>query len=207
VRRFAPLDELDDLGPPPPLPLIRFCGAPGCRRRARPGGRHCPGCHTAAVRRWRAEHRRALAVRRRDAAATRDDAARARASGRAKLAMALRRGTLERGRCRECGARAVVGLIADPARWREAVWVCREHRQAELERRRDAAAQRAADAKQAAWYDERTRALAAIELLPPAERARLHALAARGPAGTQLLPGAPLYVMNLVRVYKAFMGK
>jgi len=142
VRRFAPLDELDeldDLGPSPPLPLIRFCGAPGCRRRARPGGRHCPGCHTAAVRRWREEHRRELAVRRRDAAAARDDEARARDSGRAKLAMALRRGTLERGRCRECGAREVVGVIAEPARWREAAWVCQEHRQAELERRRDAA--------------------------------------------------------------------
>jgi len=35
----------------------------------------------------------------------------------------------------------------------------------------------------------------------------LHALAARGPAGTQLSPGAPLYVMNLVRVYKIFMGE
>jgi len=150
------------------------------------------------VRRWRAEHRRELAVRRRDAAAVRgDDAARARDSGRAKLAMALRRGTLERGRCRECGARAVVGLIAEPARWREAVWVCGEHRQAELERRRDTAAQRAANAKQAAWYAERAGVLAAIELLPPAERAQLHALAARGPAGTQLSPGAPLYVMNL----------
>ncbi len=91
---------------------------------------------------------------------------RARDSGRAKLAMALRRGTLERGRCRECGAREVVGLIADPADWRAVVWVCPEHRQAELERRRDAAAHRAANAKQAAWYDERTRALAAIELLP-----------------------------------------
>jgi len=158
------------------------------------------------VRRWRAEHRRALAVRRRDAAAARDDDARARDSGRAKLAMALRRGTLERGCCRECGARAVVGLIADPADWREAVWVCPEHRQAELERRRDAAAQRSADAKQATWYDERTRALAAIELLPPAKRAWLHALAARGPAGTQLPPGAPLYVMNFVRAYEASLA-
>jgi len=127
---------------------------------------------------------------------------RARDSGRAKLAMALRRGTLARGCCRECGARAVVGLIADPARWRAVVWVCREHRQGELERRRDAAAQHAADAKQAAWYNERARGLAAIELLPPAERAQLHALAGRGPAGTQLSPGAPLYVMNLVRVFK-----
>jgi len=200
--RIRALDELDDLPLPVLLRLVRFCGAPGCRRRARLGGRHCPGCHTAAVRRWREEHRRALAVRRRDAADVRDDDARARDSARAKLAMALRRGTLKRGRCRECGDTAVIGLIADPVRWREAVWVCQEHRQAELERRRDAAAQRAADAKQAAWYDERTRALTAIELLPPAQRARLHALAARGPAGTQLSPGAPLYVMNLVRVYK-----
>jgi hypothetical protein len=94
-------------------------------------------------------------------------------------------------------------LIADPGRWRDVVWVCREHRQAELERRHDAAAQQAADVKQAAWYDERARVLAAIELLPLAERAQLHALAGRGPAGTQLSPGAPLYVMNLVRVYRA----
>ncbi len=202
MRRFAPLDELDELGPPPPLPRIRFCGASGCRRRARPGGRHCPGCHTAAVRRWREAHRRELAVRRRDAAAARDADARARDSGRAKLAMALRRGTLVRGRCRECGASDVMGLIADPADWREAVWVCREHRQAELERRREDVAQRAADAKQAAWYDERTRVLAAIELLPPHEQARLHALASQGPLG-RLTPEAPLYTMNLVRIYKA----
>ncbi len=200
--RRAPLDELDDLGPPPPLPLIRFCGAPGCKRRARSGGRHCPVCHTAAVRRWRERNERELAVRRQDAAAARNADARAHDSARAKLAMALRRGTLTRGRCRECGARGVVGLIADPADWRVVVWVCREHRTTELERRRDAAAQRAADAKQAAWYAERARVLAALELLPPAERARLHALAARGPAGTQLSPGAPLYVMNLVRFYK-----
>ena len=136
----------------------------------------------------------------------RGDDARARDSARAKLAMALRRGTLERGRCRECGADDVIGVIEEPARWREVVWVCREHRQAELERRREDVAQRPADAKQAAWYDERTRVLAALELLPPAERARLHALAARGPAGTQLSPGAPLYVMNLVRVYTASLG-
>ncbi len=204
--RIKALDELDDFSLPAPLPLVRFCGAKGCRRRARPGGRHCRDCHAAAVRRWRDEHRRELAVRRRDAAAVRGDDARARDSARAKLAMALRRGTLERGRCRECGADDVIGVIEEPARWREVVWVCREHRQAELERRREDVAQRPADAKQAAWYDERTRVLAALELLPPAERARLHALAARGPAGTQLSPGAPLYVMNLVRVYTASLG-
>jgi hypothetical protein len=205
VRKFAPIDELDDPEEwrPPLLPLIRFCGAPGCRRRARPGGRHCPGCHTTAVRRYREEHRRELAARRRDAAATRDDDARARDSARAKLAMALRRGTLARGRCVDCGGAEVIGVIADPARWRDVVWVCGAHRAAEGERRRDADAQRAYQDKQAAWYDERARVLAAIELLPPAERAQLHAVAARGPAGTQLSPGAPLYVMNLVRAYEA----
>jgi hypothetical protein len=204
VRKIAPLDALDDPEEwrPPLLPLVRYCGAPGCRRRARPGGRHCAGCHAAAVRRYRDEHRRELAVRRRDTAVARDDVARARDSARAKLAMALRRGTLARGRCVDCGGVEVIGVIAEPARWREVVWVCREHRQAELERRRDATAQEMAEAKQAAWYDERARVLAAIELLPSTERARLHALAARGPASTQLSPGAPLYVMNLVRVYK-----
>jgi len=82
--------------------------------------------------------------------------------------------------------------------------VCREHREAELERRREDAAQRTANAKQAAWYDERARVLAAIELLPLDERARLEALAERGPAGMRLSPGAPLYVMNLVRAFKAW---
>jgi len=205
VRKIAQLDALDDPEDwrPPLLPLVRFCGAPGCRRRARPGGRHCSGCHAAAVRRHREYHRRELAVRRQDAAAGRDDDGRARDSARAKLAMALRRGTLARGCCRECGAGEVVGLIADPARWREVVWVCRGHRQTELDRRQDDAARREYDAKQVAWYDERDRALSAIELLPPAEKARLHELAARGPAGWQLSAGSPLYAMNLVRIYRS----
>jgi len=76
------------------------------------------------VRRYRAEHRRALAVRRRDAAAGRGDDVRARDSARAKLAMALLRGTLARGRCVDCGDGKVIGMIADPAHWRDAVWVC-----------------------------------------------------------------------------------
>jgi len=201
--RIGPLDELDDLPLPAPLPLIRFCGARGCKRRARPGGRHCTACHAAAVRRWREEHRRGLAVRRRDAAADRDDDARARDSARAKLAMALRRGTIARGCCRECGDSEVMGLIADPAQWRKVVWVCREHRETELERRREVDERRAYEAKQAIWYDERARVLAELELLPPDERARLSAVAVNGPAGMQLNPGSPLYVMNLVRVYKS----
>jgi hypothetical protein len=201
VRKIAPIDELDDVPLPAPLPLVRFCSASGCGRRARPGGRHCHGCHVAAVRRWREEHRREIAARRRDAASLRDDEARARDSARAKLGMALRRGTLERSCCRICGDAEVIGLIAEPARWREVVWICREHRQAELDRRCEVAEKRAAEAKQAAWYVERARVLAAIDLLPPDEQGELHGEAARGPAGMRLSPGAPLYVMNLVRVF------
>jgi len=113
------------------------------------------------------------------------------------------RGTLERGRCVDCGADQVIGLIADPARWRDVVWVCRQHRESELERRLQRQARQVYEATQAVWFDERARVLAAIELLPSDERAQLKALAERGPAGLRLSPGAPLYVMNLVRAYKA----
>ena len=197
------LDDLDDLSVPASLPLIRFCSAPGCKGRARLGGRYCAACHAAAVRRWREAHRRELTAHRHAAATSRGDEARARDSARATLAMALRRGTLQRGCCRQCGADDVIGLIEDPARWREAVWVCRQHRETELERRRHAQTRRDYQTKQEAWYDERARVLTAIELLPPAKQAQLHAQAARGPAGMRLSPGSPLYVMNLVRVYSA----
>jgi len=198
---IGPLDEIDELPLPAPLPLVCFCGATGCRRRARPGGRHCSFCHAQAVRRWREDHRHALAARRRDAATLRAADARARDSARAKLAMALRRGTIARGLCVDCGDAQVIGMIADPARWREVVWVCRQHRETELDRRRGAEERRIYEAKQADWYDKRAQVLATIKLLPAAERAELYALAARGPASMRLSPGAPLYVMNLVRVY------
>lgn len=202
VRNYAPIDELDDVGPPPPLPLIRYCGARGCRRRARPGGRHCAACHVAAVRRWRKRHRGKLTIRRRDASAVRDDGARARDSARAKLAMALRRGKLTRGACVVCGGRDVVALIAEAARPLDVTWVCRDDRQTLRERERDAEAQRVSAAAQAAWHDERARVLAAIDLLPPAERTRLRVTAVQGPAGVRLSPEAPLYTINLVRAYK-----
>jgi len=206
LRPLDELDELDDLeeiGLSRLLPLRRICSTKACRGTARPGGRHCLACHARAVQRYRNRHAQQLATRRRDESALRDEATRAADSARAKLAMALRRGTMQRGVCQICGTTDVLGIIEDPARWREVVWVCREHREAELERRREDAAQRTANAKQAAWYDERARVLAAIELLPLDQQAQLHALAALGPGGIRLPPGAPLYVMNLVRVYKA----
>jgi len=193
---FRPLDELDDLediGLSRLLPLRRICSSKACRGTARHGGRHCLACHARAVQRYRDRHAQQLAARRRDADSRRDDRTRAEDSARAKLAMALRRGTMVRGLCQICGTDDVIGIINDPQRWREVAWVCR----------RDEEAQLAASRERAAWAEERTRVLAAIELLPPDIWARLHARAAQGPAGWTLSPEAPLYMMNLVRVYKA----
>jgi hypothetical protein len=200
--RYAPVDELDDPSPPQ-LPLIRFCGALNCRRRARTGGRHCTVCHAAAVRRWRDERHRELAVRRRDAAALRDEDARARDSARAKLAMAIRRGKIARDRCRFCGSKDVIALMADPAKALQVQWVCRADRQAEIGRRRVDEARRTAATAQSGWECDRAEALAAVALLPPPIQVQLAAIAARGPGGLQLSPEAPLYVMQLVRAYKA----
>jgi len=207
VMPFRPLDELDDLEEielPKPLPLRRICSTTTCRGTARLGGRHCLACHARAVQRYRDRHAQQLATRRRDAAPLRDEATRAADSARAKLAMALRRGTMLRGLCQICGTAAeVLAIIEDPQQWRDVVWVCRLDRDEARERQRDEQAELVRARERAAWADERTRVLAAIELLPPNERAQLHALAAQGPAGWTLSPEAPLYVMNLVRVYRA----
>ena len=204
---FRPLDELDDLEEielPKPLPLRRICSTKACRGTARPGGRHCLACHARAVQRYRDRHAQQLTTRRRDAAVLRDEATRAADSARAKLATALRRGTMKQGLCQICGTTAeVMGIIEDPQQWRDVSWVCRRDRDEARERQRDRQAEVARARERAAWAEERTRVLAAIELLPPNERAQLHALAGRGPASWTLSPDAPLYVMNLVRVYKA----
>ncbi len=204
---FRPLDELDDLEElalPAPLPLRRICSTTACRGTARPGGRYCRPCHAVVVRRYRDRHAQQLATRRRDTDARRDEAARAADSARAKLAMALRRGTMKRGVCQICGTADVIGVVEDPQQWRDVVWVCRRDRDVARERQMKAQAQLRASRERAAWAEERTRVLAAIELLPPNERAQLLALAAQGPAGWTLSPEAPLYVMNLVRAFKAW---
>ncbi len=203
---FRPLDELDDLKKdialPKPLLLRRVCSTKACRGTARPGGRHCLACHARAVRRYRDRHAQQLTTSRRDAAALRDDATRAADSARAKLAMALRRGTMLRGMCQICGTTDVMGMMEDPQRWRDVVWVCRRDRDVARERRRDEKAQLAANRERSGWAQERTRVLAAIDLLPPDVRARLHELTARGPAGIRLSPEAPLYVIALIRAFK-----
>jgi len=201
IVRHAVLDDIDEL--PPPRPLDRYCGAPGCRRRVRPGGRHCSSCHAASVRRWREEHAHELAVRRRDAAGTRDDETRGRDSARAKLAMALRRGKISRGHCTICGAKDAMALIEDWRRPLEITWACRADRETARERRREDAALHVAEAERVLWLDERARALAGIETLAADDRALLHHLAGRGPAGLRLSPESPLFVINLVRQFQS----
>jgi len=203
---LRPLDELDDLEElalPAPLPLRRICSTTACRGTARPGGRYCRPCHAVVVRRSRDRHAQQLAIRRRDAGALRDDAIRAADSARAKLAMALRRGTMQRGLCQICGTTDVLGIIEEPQRWRDVVWICRRDRHVARQRQQEAEADLLASRERAAWADERTRVLAEVELLPPDERTRLCALAAQGPAGSTLSTEAPLYVMNLVRIYES----
>jgi len=201
IVRNALLDELDEL--PVPRSLNRYCGAHGCRRRARPGGRHCSLCHAASVRRWRDAHAFELAVRRRDAAGARDDDARARDSARAKLAMALRRGKLTRGFCAVCGSKDAVALIPDPRRPFDVAWACRPHREIMWERCREDTERLTSSGRQAEMNVERARLLAAIADLEPVERASLHVQAQRGPAGIRVSAEAPLYTMNLIRAYKA----
>jgi len=203
-RPLDELDELEEIGLSRLLPLRRICSTKTCRGTARLGGRHCLACHARAVQRYRDRHAELLTTRRRDAAALRDEATRAVDSARAKLAMALRRGTMRRGLCQICGTTDVMGVVEDPQKWRDVVWVCRRDRAEARERQRDEQAELVRACERAAWADERTQVLAAIELLPPNERAQLHALAALGPAGWTLSPEAPLYVMNLVRAFKAW---
>jgi hypothetical protein len=203
-QRISALDPLDDL-PAPLFPqLVRFCGARGCRRRARPGGRHCADHHAAATRRWREATRRELNVRRRDAAVARADDQRLRDSARAKLAMALRRGQLTKGKCQECGTAAgVTAYMPDPVRWREVTWLCRDDRRAVVAGLAEEARR---TAEREAWAERRATALAAIALLPPATQAELAVVAARGPGGLTLTPDAPLYGQRLIAEYERRFG-
>ncbi len=125
-------DDFDLLDKPtPPLPeVFRLCGAPGCRRHARTSGRYCSTCHAAAVRRWRDGDRAAINERRREAAAKRTELRRARDVARATLAMAIKRGKIERRPCAVCAARNVTAYQYDPARPLDVTWVCRAHRAA-----------------------------------------------------------------------------
>lgn len=169
----------------------RPCGRANCAEKRRSGGRYCGSCFAAANRRSHTTHRRERNARRRDRAARRDESARAQDCARAKLYVAISRGKLKKEPCVKCGSHEVTALILDPARWREVVWICREDRGEEIVRRPPV------DAK------ERESVLAAVAALPRDVRERLYDVAARGPAGIRLAADAPLFIMRLIRAYRA----
>ncbi|MGP0092615.1 MAG: hypothetical protein ACLPKB_22160 [Xanthobacteraceae bacterium] len=175
----------------------RSCSKPGCRRPPRADGRYCKPCFAAANRDSHDRHRKQRNARRRSRARYRDDDARAKDAARAKLYVAIARGKEQRKPCVVCKRwEDLTAYIADPARWREAVWICREHRADEIARRTPAP-----DPLEL-WRRRREAALAAIAALPEAERDRLHRIAAQGPAGLRLSPQAPLFLIQLVNAYE-----
>lgn len=180
---------------------IARCSRGKCRRRPRPDGRYCAFCHAAANRRSHRKHRKERNARRRDRSQTHDETTRALNGARAKLYVAIARGKIVKGACVVCHRHdKVVAHIANPARWHDVVWTCREHRD-EVR----TGGQTRADAPPIhgeRWLDQREAVLSAITELSEEERERLYDVAARGPAGTRLRPESPLFAMRLVRAYQ-----
>jgi hypothetical protein len=185
--------------------MIGGCARLGCKSK-RGTGRYCKPHHAAVESRSYRKHRVERNGRRRDKAEQRGDGQRARDSARAKLAVAIARGTLTKGRCARCpssssssSSSSVTAYIADPEKWRDVVWVCRDHREDEIASRRapivvDEASQ---------WAAERAAALADIALLTEPERDGLFRAAARGPAGITLSTSSPLFTIRLVKLFLA----
>jgi hypothetical protein len=121
-------------------------------------------------------------------------------SARAKLYVAIARGKMKKAPCAVCGCADVTAFIIDPERWWEAIWICREDRNEEIARRLSTAIlPQQADAH----IHERDVVLRIVALLPENVRLRLYDIAARGPAGIRLDADAPLFIMQLLRAYRA----
>lgn len=199
VRKINPLDPLDD--PPAPLPLrpTRPCDVENCSEVARTGGRRCRAHHRLDVRKWRSQNTTTIKARQRDVAADRDGDKRAADSARAKVAMALKRGKITKGFCLEprCARTEVTAYIADPAKWREIVWVCRDHRDELI---RGIVERERARTKRDAWKTKREWAVSVFGTFPPEEQAAIRTLAARNPVfrDRELAVDSPLYLSKLV---------
>ncbi len=191
--RPSALDELDEQTPPPPLPLRRPCSKAGCRRSARPGGRYCRPCATDATRAWRERHKDAL--RERERARTWSNEERAVRKARALVAIHIKRGKLQRGRCESAMCRDPHTMPAwdNPRLPLEVRWFCRSH----YDDRRDAAQQ--LKVSRAELAEEWAQLRDEVALLPPAVRAELHARALAGPVGHGCKPGSIFYWWTLRR--------
>jgi hypothetical protein len=175
----------------------RVCSKPGCRRPPKPDARYCKPCFANANRKSHHRHRAARNSRRRDRTDDRDQATRDGDSARAKLAVAIKRGTLKKHPCARCGAREdLTGFIADPKNWREVLWLCRDHHQTERERR-------VKNAKRAAWAELRARFAAEWPSLPTDVQARLSAEVEHLPAVITLRAAreSPFYQQQLVAAF------
>ena len=188
-------------------PKIARCSRGKCRRRQRPDGRYCALCHAAANRRSHRKHRKERNARRRDRAQNRDEVQRAHDSARAKLYVALARGTVRKGVCVVCQRHdGVAAYITEPHHWRDVIWACREHR-TEAAIRTSGSAGHSPRNMAGAWADQRDAVAAAIARLSDEERERLYEIAARGPAGVRLSRDAPLFTMRLISAYATHHGE
>lgn len=190
----APIDELDELPPPRPLPLRRRCSKRGCRGTARPGGRYCRPCATAATQAWRDRHRAQLTERER--ARNWSDEQRAVRAARAYVAVYVRRGKLAKGRCAVCNDPDVQPTWRDPKRPLEMEWFCPQHA---VERREAADAGARETAALRALNEE---VKAALALLPPEVQRGLHEQAMRGLLVRRA--GDMMYWWNLRRALQAY---
>lgn len=136
--------EIDEVTPPDPLPLIRFCQVykvPGnhrtaaqrlegdrCRELARPGGKTCHEHYREAMQRWRA--RRRLAQKPAGGASpTAPSSSAAAVTARVRTHRDLKYGIAEKGPCVVClGRENVIAVRRNQSKPEEYVWACRTHR-------------------------------------------------------------------------------
>jgi hypothetical protein len=192
--RPSEIDELDETPPPRLLPLRRRCSKRGCTVSARPGGRYCRPCATAATRAWRDRYRAQLAERER--ARIWSDEQRSVRAARAYIAVYLRRGKIAKGRCAVCNDTEVQPTWRDPKCPLEIQWFCREHA---VERREAAEASAREVAALRSVNDE---IKAAIALLTPEVQRELHERAMGGLLVRK--PGDLMYWWNLRRALQAY---
>jgi hypothetical protein len=111
--------------------------------------------------------------------------------------MAIKRGTIARGHCAECGSLKTTAYVADPAKWREIAWVCRDHRDELI---RGILEHEQAREKQDAWKNKREWAFSVFDNMADEVQAEIRMLAHRNPIfrDRDLAIDSPLYLSKLV---------
>jgi len=203
--------DCDEL-PTRPAPFRR-CARRDCREPVRrtgattgPGGTLCRAHHAAAMKKWRAQRRRAGGPTARGPCASASAEA---VLARVQLHRKRRRGAVQPTICAACGTGpGVVGVHLDPETPTVVVWACRACRLPLLTGREE---RRAAAERDVAERLERiaaaTRlavALDALAALPEDVAAAFREHASRGPAGIRLNVASPLYQQRLAALVEDF---